>query len=285
MDLVLISGLSGSGKSIALNMLEDLGYYCIDNLPASLLGTVARSLAESDSAHYEHAAIGIDARSVADDFKSFPDIAQSLSNSGISVRVVFLQTETPTLLKRFSETRRKHPLTGHGIALSQAISDERILLEPIAASAQIYIDTTQTNLHQLRQLVRERITAHNESGCSLVFESFGYKNGVPSDVDFVFDARCLPNPFWNTSLRPLTGRDDAVIAFLDDQPLVNELKQNLTDFLRQWIPRFTEQNRSYLTVAIGCTGGQHRSVYLCEKLAAEFRQTENHVMAVHRELG
>jgi len=284
MKLVIVSGLSGSGKSVALHTLEDLGYYCIDNLPVTLLEAFATQLAESTEPVQDLAAVGIDARTHPSGLKRFPEILERLRASGIACEIVFLHADEDTLIKRFSETRRKHPLSGRGVSLADAIGRERILLDPIAGNADVYVDTSRTNVHQLRDLVRERVGSKGAESLSLLFESFGYKHGVPVDADFVFDARCLPNPHWDPKLRPYTGMDGKVAGYLDSEPLVAEMYEDMVAFLERWIPCFQSDNRSYLTVAVGCTGGQHRSVYLVERLAEHFRGSHDNVATRHREL-
>jgi len=285
MNLVIISGLSGSGKSVALNTLEDIGFYCIDNLPVGLLGALALELSKQDLESGHRAAVSIDARNHPGQLERFPEIIRELRESSIDCRILFLQAETETLLKRFSETRRKHPLTDSNTGLADAITEERRLLSPIAANADLFIDTSQTNIHQLRGLVRECMGQQNDSGPSLLLKSFGYKHGIPADADFVFDVRCLPNPHWETSLRSKTGLDKEVAEFLEREPTVRELHEHLTHYLTTWIPRFREDNRSYLSIAIGCTGGQHRSVYLVERLAQSLAGRFGNIVVRHRELG
>jgi UPF0042 nucleotide-binding protein len=284
MNLVIVSGLSGSGKSIALHTLEDLDYYCIDNLPVGLLDAFAMQLVSDSLSIAGRAAAGIDARNHPRDLERFPAIARDLKAHGIDCRILFLQADDETLLKRFSETRRKHPLTSPGISLADAIRKERILLSPIAANADLFIDTSHTNVHQLRDLIRDRVANVRGAAMSLFFQSFGYKHGVPGDADFIFDVRCLPNPHWDPNLRHLTGLDREVVNYLEKEPLVKELLEQLQSFLDDWIPRFEADNRSYLSIAIGCTGGQHRSVYLAERLADHFRKSCNKVVVRHREL-
>ncbi|WP_297527573.1 RNase adapter RapZ [Thiohalobacter sp.] len=283
MKLVIVSGLSGSGKSIALNTLEDLGYYCVDNLPVGLLAPFAAQLHASLHPSQELAAVGIDARNHPEDLQRFRDILRELGDN-IDVEVIFLQADDETLLKRFSETRRRHPLTGEGVSLADAIRRERDLLEPISASAALHIDTTHTNVHQLRDLVQERVAGEASGRLSLLFKSFGFKHGVPEDADFVFDVRCLPNPHWEAHLRPLTGRDAAVAEYLETQPGVERMFEQIRDFLVEWIPQFEREKRRYLTVAMGCTGGQHRSVYLAERLGKYFASRYPSVLVRHREL-
>jgi UPF0042 nucleotide-binding protein len=282
--LSIISGLSGSGKSIALNALEDQGLYCIDNLPLALLAAFASQMLKAPLQRYRRAAVGIDARNLAEDFGRFPEIFAELRDLGMQCEIVFLDAQDDTLLKRFSETRRRHPLSSRATPLLEAIRWERQLLEPLAKQADLHIDTTHTNVHQLRQLIQERVGGEFDASLSLLFQSFGYKHGVPSDVDFVFDVRCLPNPHWDAKLRAQSGLDVAVVEFLEQQPVVREMFDNIRDFLERWIPNFEAERRTYLTVAVGCTGGQHRSVYLVERLASHFRSRHNKVLTRHREL-
>ena len=283
MKLVIVSGHSGSGKSVALHTLEDLGYYCIDNLPAGLLSALALEL-KSVPNPVELAAAGIDARNLPQALQQFNDLLDQLKAQGIASEVLFLTCDTDTLIKRFSETRRRHPLSSDRVSLAEAVEREKVLLEPIAARADLFIDTSNTTVHQLRGLLHQRIAGRHESGLSLSFQSFGYKHGIPTDADFVFDVRCLPNPHWLPELRPLTGRDPDVINYLEGEPLVTQMYSELCNFLDQWIPAFEADNRSYLTIAVGCTGGQHRSVYLTERLARYYEDRYPSVTARHREL-
>ncbi len=283
MKLVIVSGLSGSGKSIVLHSLEDLGFYCIDNLPLSLLPSFATQISSSPRRNYEHAAVGIDARNLTDDFDSFPDLLAEIRTVGVGCEILFLQADDNTLIKRFSETRRKHPLTRDGISLAEAISHERKLLAALAVNADWCIDTSHTNVHQLRDLVRERMLKEARS-LTLTFMSFGFKHGIPVDADFVFDVRCLPNPHWVPQLRALTGLDQEVKQFLEQQSLVEEMYDDLKDFIERWMPRFQADNRAYMTIAIGCTGGQHRSVYLARRIADYFQKSNLEVLVRHREL-
>ena len=283
MKLVIVSGLSGSGKSIVLHSLEDLGFYCIDNLPLSLLPSFAAQMSNSPRGDYEHAAVGIDARNLSDDFASFPDVLAEIRAHGLECEILFLQAEDNTLIKRFSETRRKHPLTRSGISLAEAIGRERKLLAELAVNADWCIDSSHTNVHQLRDLVRGRMLNEARS-LTLTFMSFGFKHGIPVDADFVFDVRCLPNPHWVPQLRALTGMDQEVGEFLEQQPLVGEMFEDLSSFIERWVPRFQADSRAYMTVAIGCTGGQHRSVYLSQRLASHFHEADIDVLLRHREL-
>ena len=286
MELIIVSGLSGSGKSIALETLEDSGYYCIDNLPINLFEPFiqgARQEAEAGQI-YRKVAISIDARSRCESLQQFPDTLELATQMGISCQVMFLKAGAESLLKRFSETRRKHPLTDRSRSLTEAIELESALLVPIASRADLVIDTSHTNIHQLRDLIRERIGAKRDHRMSVYCLSFGYKNGIPFDADFTFDARCLPNPHWVPALRPKTGRDPEVSAFLENIPEVRRYLDDMASFMQTWAPRFASENRSYLTIAVGCTGGQHRSVYLAEALAARLDSEEYDLLVRHRDL-
>jgi len=284
MNMVIISGLSGSGKSVALHALEDMNYYCIDNLPVGLLGALANEFQVMPLRTGTDIAVGIDARNHPDQLQRFPEIITSLRDQGMACRIMFLQADDATLLKRFSETRRKHPLSDRNTPLADAIEKERVLLSPIIANADLFIDTSRTNVHQLRDLVMETQGKADSAGFSLLLRSFGYKHGIPADADFVFDARCLPNPHWVPELRSQTGRDQEVAAFLEREGIVGKYLEQLAQFLDTWIPRFQTDNRSYLTIAIGCTGGQHRSVYLVERLARHLDGKVGAVVKRHREL-
>ena len=283
MRLVVVSGLSGAGKSIALHTLEDLGYYCVDNLPLALLEPFARELLRGGEGWGAGAAVAIDVRSGAEGLERVPECLERLREQGLDVRVLFLQASEPVLIQRFSETRRAHPLARDGVSLPEALRRERALLEPIAALADVLIDTSRTHIHELRDLVRERIEAR-PGRLRVVVQSFGYKHGVPADADLVFDLRCLPNPHWEPELRPLTGRDEAVARFLERQPLVGRLHDDIARFLADWLPRFEAEARPLVTVALGCTGGQHRSVYMAERLAHTLRARGLEVLVRHREL-
>jgi len=283
MKLIVISGVSGSGKSTALNVLEDLDYYCIDNLPVGLLPAFAEQMHAAPTS-VENIAVGIDARNLPAELHRFSYILGQLINKGIICEIVFLDADDDILIKRFSETRRKHPLTIDQIPLIDAIKQERILLEPISSRADLYIDTSFTNLHQLRDQVRDRISNKDTAKLSLLFESFGYKHGVPIDADFVFDVRCLPNPHWEPKLRQLTGNDKAVADYLGQHQQVEEMFTDINRFLHTWVPQFEDDNRSYMTVAIGCTGGQHRSVYLARRLTDVFKAERDNVSVRHRDL-
>jgi RNase adapter protein RapZ len=278
---VIVSGLSGAGKTIALHSLEDLGFYCVDNLPVSLLPMFAEQASRLDIVH-EGVAVGVDARTTA--LNEMPALLQTLSAVKIPYHILFLEADDSVLIKRFSETRRKHPLSSAKVPLREAIQQERQLLEPLAKQADIRINTSFIQVHQLRDIIRLQIKLRSHQNLSVLFQSFGFKYGIPSDADFVFDVRCLPNPYWESELRQLTGRDGAVVNFLQAQPKVQQMEQTMIEFLETWLPQFAADNRSYLTIAIGCTGGQHRSVYLAEQLAKYFSQQSEGVLVRHREL-
>ena len=284
MRIIIVSGLSGSGKTIALQTLEDLDYYCVDNLPFKLILPLAREIRTANDLLPPTVAVGVDARNFIDELNRFPATLAELRASDLTVEVLFLQADDEILLKRYSETRRRHPLDGGNLPLREAIRQERRLLEPIVACADLIIDTSETNLYQLRDLVRARVHDTPHEAMSLLFESFGFKNGVPADADFVFDVRCLPNPHWEPQLRPLTGLDSPVMGFLERQPEVMAMIADLRRFVETWLPCFEASNRSYLTVAIGCTGGQHRSVFIADALARYFSGRRDYVMVRHREL-
>ena len=284
MKLIIVSGLSGSGKTVALHTLEDEDFYCVDNLPLGLLPDLVKQLLSRSMQPYSEVAVGIDARSESSDLRRFSEIIKPLRKLDIDIEVIYLQAELHTLIKRFSDTRRKHPLSKKGLPLSESIEVERVLLAEVAASADLFVDTTYTNVHQLRDLIKSQVTKRKQSSLSILFQSFGFKNGTPTDSDFVFDIRCLPNPHWEARLQPLTGLDQDVIDFLEEKTEVSEMFDYINKFLEKWIPEFERQNRYYLTVSIGCTGGQHRSVYMAEKLRNRFQQTLDTVSIRHREM-
>lgn len=284
MKLIIISGLSGSGKTVALHTLEDEDYYCVDNLPLGLLPDFIDRIINKSIQPYENIAVGIDARSDSDDLHRFNEIIEPLRKKDLGLEVIYLQADLPTLIKRFSDTRRKHPLTTKGLPLSEAIEVERDLLGNIASESDLFIDTTYTNIHQLRDSIKERVIKHDETGLSLLFQSFGFKHGTPPDSDFVFDVRCLPNPYWEVSLRSKTGLDDNVVNFLQSKSEVKDMMHYIIDFLQCWIPKFEQQNRYYLTVSIGCTGGQHRSVFIAQELYDWFQDQSKNVVIRHREI-
>jgi UPF0042 nucleotide-binding protein len=281
MRLIIVSGLSGSGKSVALHMLEDIDFYCVDNIPAALLKPFIAHTVRGMGDTYPRTAVGLDARNRPNEIETIPALVSELRRSGIDCEILYLHASDEVLLKRYAETRRKHPLVAGGIGLREAIASERKLLEPISTAADLVIDTTHTGVHSLRELIRERIHGRQEGRLSLMFESFGYKNGIPGDADYVFDVRSLPNPYWDHALRHLTGRDAPVMEYLAGHASVRTMIADLIAFLEKRIGEFALANRSYLTIALGCTGGQHRSVYIAEQLAAHFRRSFPQVLTRH----
>lgn len=280
MRLIIISGRSGSGKSVALHVLEDLGFYCIDNLPVALLPELDKHITGNEA----QVAVSIDARNVPADLHHFKEIISDLGSSGRSAEIVYLDADENTLLKRYSETRRKHPLTDKNTSLREAIRKEQSLLTPIASLADLCIDTSPLSRQTLQNLIRDRLAQAPKSRIQVLLQSFGYKHGLPPEADYLFDLRCLPNPYWESELREYTGKDVEVIQFLQDKPEVQAMLQDITGFLERWIPRFEADNRSYLTVALGCTGGQHRSVYLVEQLAKKMQKIVPNTQIRHRDL-
>ena len=279
MKLTIISGRSGSGKSIALRVLEDLGHYCVDNLPVNLLPTLTHAVVDE----YDQVAVSIDVRNLPKDPDELNEILNYLPTHW-KVTIVYLDAADDILVRRFSETRRLHPLSKYNISLIEAIATESNLLAPIAERCDLYIDTADLSVHQLAELVRERILGKKSSRLVMVFESFGFKHGIPKDADYVFDARFLPNPHWEPELKPLTGLDEPVQSFLGSQPLVTKFVWQIQNLITTWLPHLERNNRSYVTVAIGCTGGQHRSVYVAETLAANIRPVHPDLQIRHREL-
>lgn len=278
MDLILISGLSGSGKSVALNLLEDASYYCVDNLPVAMLTVLVRMLKEEGISKI---AVAIDARS-GHGMDLLSEKIHKLRADGINLTFLFLYANDETLLKRYSESRRRHPLASSHQSLEESISEERELLDPISGIGH-RIDTSGLKANALREWVRQFIESEPGQGLTLMFESFGFKHGIPLDADLVFDVRCLPNPHYDPELRPLTGKDKAVIDFLDAEPEVRRMREDIRRFVADWLPAYIRDNRNYLTVAIGCTGGQHRSVHIAEWLAQEFAR-QARVLVRHRTL-
>ena len=285
MRLIIVSGLSGSGKSVALHVLEDLGYYCIDNMPAALLQSVIEEVRGDEDNPRDLLAVGVDARNRRSDIESLPKLILELRKQGIQTEVLFLQASDDVLLKRYSETRRRHPLAESGAALRAAIEAERDMLSEIVNSADLIIDTSRTSIYELADSVRERVDRRKTGELSVLIESFGFKNGIPADADFVFDLRSLPNPYWTIELRGLTGQDKEVVEFLEAQPNFIAMFDDISGFLERWIPEYQRVNRGYLTVALGCTGGQHRSVYMAEKIASDLRQKHPTVLTRHNDLG
>jgi UPF0042 nucleotide-binding protein len=282
MKLIIISGRSGSGKTTALRALEDAGYNCIDNFPVNLLQSLVHNALQDPAQQRANVAVCIDARSR--DLERFPEIVMALDRLELDSQVIYLDALSATLVKRFSETRRRHPLTDDQTDLLQAIEAESEVLEGISDLADLTIDTTNLRGRQLTDLISARVVGDSRSGLALLFRSFGYKFGVPVDADLVFDIRCLPNPYWVQPLRPLTGLDPAVCEYLAADPAVQEMFDDLCRFLERWLPRFEEDHRAYMTVAIGCTGGQHRSVYMAEALGRHFDGRFASVLVRHREL-
>ncbi len=278
MDLILISGLSGSGKSVALHLLEDAGYYCVDNLPVVMLTVLVNMLRNEGIAKI---AVAIDARS-GDGITLLSEKLEQLEKEGLRATFLFLYASPETLLKRYSESRRRHPLAAQGETLEEAIAAEGKLLEPIATLGH-RIDTSNLKANALREWIRQFIEITPGGGLTLMFESFGFKHGIPLDADFVFDVRCLPNPHYDVNLRVLTGKDQAVVDFLEAEPEVVRMRDDIARFVSTWLPSFVRDNRNYLTIAIGCTGGQHRSVYIAEWLRREFEQ-QARVLVRHRTL-
>lgn len=281
--IVFVTGLSGSGKSVALRVLEDLNHYCVDNLPVRLLPP----LLESGNARNWPGglAVSIDIRN-ADELDPLPAWIDRLRDAGCDCRLLFFEASEDMLVRRYSETRRRHPLGIDGTPLRAAIARERERLAPLRAVAAQVIDSSALNVHQLRRRIIEVLELQQRAGLGLMFESFAYRGGIPNDADFVFDARCLPNPHWDPALRPLSGRDPEVARHLDTQPEARQYLEQITALIEAWLPGFSGSTRSYLTIACGCSGGRHRSVWLAERLAAHFRTAGQRDVAVHhRELG
>ena len=285
-SLVIVSGMSGSGKSVALKTFEDLGYFCVDNLPADLLPQFVASVQRADEGVPAKLAVSIDVRNRHSDLSNIPDWLSAVGALGLDPKLVFFDASDATVLKRYADTRRRHPLSHLGLSLADAISLERQVLKPLRTIADAIVDTSDLNVHQLRRQVITEFGIGGDTGMSLLFESFAYRRGVPADADFVFDARALPNPHWDPVLRPLSGRDAAIRDYLEAQPDVNLFADQISQFLDTWLPRLhVDSTRSYATIAFGCTGGRHRSVYLAERLAAHARQQGWEEVAVHhREL-
>lgn len=282
--LIIVSGLSGSGKSVALRVLEDLGYYCIDNLPAGLLLSAVDEVRRGDVQSPQHLAVGVDARNRADDLAALPVLLQELRGKGVETDIIFLHASDEILLKRYGESRRRHPLAEQGTQLRAAIESERSVLSEMQLSADLIIDTSQSSIYELADVIRSRVDRRKRQSMSVLIESFGFKYGIPTDADFVFDLRSLPNPYWTLSLRGLTGLDQEVRAFLDGQEKFGEMYDDIFEFLCRWVPHYKDANRGYLTIAIGCTGGQHRSVYMTEKLAAALREHHDPILTRHNGL-
>lgn len=280
MRLLIVSGRSGSGKSITLQALEDLGFYCVDNLPIEMVPDLLSKM------RHEHTklAISIDARNLPNHTRALTHVFENLKQMSDQFETVYLDANPNILLKRFSETRRKHPLTTVNRSLPEAIEFEREVLTPIANLADLIINTSELSKHALYQIIRERVTQESHQNLQLLVQSFGFKNGVPSEADFIFDVRCLPNPYWQAPLRMQTGYSPDVIHFLKNHKDVQLMVEDIFQFLHNWIPRFEADNRSYLTVGIGCTGGQHRSVYVAEQIAKKAQELHINIQTRHRDI-
>ena len=279
MHIFIVSGRSGSGKTVVLRVLEDLGYYCVDNLPVNLLPALSHSLATN----YPQVAVSIDVRNIPSSEQELLDNLDFLPK-GVKTTVLYIDAKDEVLIRRYSETRRLHPLSKGENSLPDAIEEERKLLDTLATRADLYIDTSELNVHQLTEMIREKILGKSDKELVITFESFGFKYGVPNDIDFVFDARFLPNPHWEPDLRALTGLDLPVKEFFSAQPIVNKFVFQVNNFMSTWLPHLERNNRSYLTIAIGCTGGKHRSVYIAETLSEQFRSRGKNVKTRHREM-
>jgi UPF0042 nucleotide-binding protein len=285
MKLIIVSGRSGSGKSTVLHVLEDLGFYCIDNLPIGLLVPLTQeATGQSSPGRLAKMAVSIDARNLSGELSNFENLYHSLQQTGVTVEIIYLDADEQSLLQRFHATRRKHPLSDDRTSLREAIGNEKQLLEPLSKLADLYIETTGMSMYELRDMVKQRVAGRREQELALLFQSFGFKHGVPLDSDFVFDVRCLPNPYWDTSLRRFTGIDQPVIDFLEKDPLSRKMVADLTSYLENWLPSFADSNRSYMTISIGCTGGQHRSVYICEQLGQYFQSHYSNLQVRHTEM-
>ena len=283
MQLIIISGRSGSGKSTALHQLEDEGYYCIDNLPVSLLPALVQETSRDEFAHFQGTAACIDARNAWKDLANFSHIIDSLPAS-VSSEILFLDAQDSALTRRFSETRRRHPLSGDNMPLADAIEQERKLLEPISGAASLVLDTSQMTIYELRDTIKQRLLGGRSGSMSILFQSFGFKRGLPADADLVFDVRMLPNPHWVKELRMQNGLEQPVRDFLEAQPQSGELYADICAYLDRWLPSYRDSNRSYMTIALGCTGGQHRSVYLADRLFRHYREQFPNIHIRHREL-
>lgn len=282
--LIIVSGLSGSGKSVALHVLEDLGYYCIDNIPAALINAAVTEVRAGEGRSAELLAIGVDARNRPQDLQALPGLVDTLRAQNIRTEIIFLQASDEILLQRYSESRRRHPLAEYGTELRAAIKAEREILAEINNSADLIIDTSATSIYELADVLRERVDLRQMESLSVLIESFGFGRGIPADADFVFDLRSIPNPYWTMELRGLTGLDREVIDFLTAQKMFVAMHDDILGFLQRWIPHFENARRGYLTVAVGCTGGQHRSVCMAEKLSARLRKHHEPVLTRHNGL-
>tara|TARA_R110002073_G_scaffold92997_1_gene217565 strand:+ start:4384 stop:5238 length:855 start_codon:yes stop_codon:yes gene_type:complete len=283
MRLIVISGRSGSGKSTALHQLEDEGFYCIDNLPVSLLPALVEKAGSEEFALFQGTAVCIDARNAWKDLKNFRGILDSLPDS-VETQVLYLDALVSALLRRFGETRRRHPLSNDSVSLAEAIDQEQSLLEPIASSASLVLDTSQMTIYELRDAIKQQLLGTSMGTMSILIQSFGFKRGVPADANLVYDVRMLPNPHWVKELRLKTGLDEEVAEFLENQQMTADLYDDICHYLDVWLPRYREGNRSYLNIALGCTGGQHRSVYLANRLFKHYKAEYPSMHIRHREL-
>lgn len=282
--LIIVSGLSGSGKTVALHVLEDLGYYCIDNLPATLLKSAVDEVRSGSKGTDKLLAVGVDARARSEDLRSLPELLRELRKENVQAEILFLHASDEILLQRYSESRRRHPLAEQGGELLAAIQSDREILAEIHNAADLVIDTSMISIYELAEIIRDRVDRRRSESLSVLLQSFGFKYGIPADADFVFDLRSLPNPYWTLKLRGLTGLDEEVSDFLNEQPAFADMYDDIFGFLERWIPHFRDAHRGYLTVAIGCTGGQHRSVCMTEKLAGGLRQFHDPVLVRHNSL-
>lgn len=283
MRVVIISGHSGSGKTSALNILEDIGFTAVDNLPLTLLPALVEEYRQAEQSHSLQLAIGIDARNLSTDLSQIEPAVKNLRSADISVDILFLASDKNQLLRRYSETRRKHPLSSDQLTLEQAIDREQQILSVVERFADRYIDTSSLSLHQLRETIKQTVAGDSQQ-LAVLIKSFGFKHGTPIDADFTFDLRCLPNPYWKPELRSFTGCDQPVIDFLSSQDDVLAMSEDIFDFMLRWIPHFSANNRSYLTIAIGCTGGHHRSVFVASQLHQRLKQQFDQVQLLHRDL-
>lgn len=284
MKLIIVSGRSGSGKSTALHVLEDLGFYCIDNLPIGLLFPLTEEATRSANGKLDRMAVSIDARNLSDEIAHFEQIYTHLQSAPAHVEIIYLDAAEQSLLQRFHATRRKHPLSDDTTSLPEAIAAEKQLLEPISRLADLHIDTSSLSMYELRDMVKQRVAGRRDQELALLFQSFGFKHGVPVDSDYVFDVRCLANPYWQHHLRCLTGLDQPVRDYLEASPDTRALIDDIRLYLERWLPSFRSSNRSYMTISVGCTGGQHRSVYVCDQLARHFSAHHGNVQVRHTEL-
>ncbi len=285
MKLVIVSGLSGSGKTIALHTLEDAGYFCVDNLPIGLLTDFITTMQNNKPALYDLIAVAVDARCDIGDIEHFDHIIKEIKAHDVEVEILFLTSKVDKLITRFNETRRKHPLSRKGLPLVEAIHLERSILKNISSNADLTIDTSELNVHELRHVIHSRLLNGSKDTMAILIQSFGFKHGLPADTDFMFDVRCLPNPHWEAQLRPFSGKDQPVIDYLEGFSEVKEMENSILQFMNHWIPCFEKEGRSYMTVSIGCTGGQHRSVYLAQKITAHLQEHRDNVSLRHRECG